>query len=109
MSYENVKDNITDIEFLKVSLEEAVKRQLMSDVPYGALLSGGLDSSIITAIAAKFSTPLHSFAIGLEGSPDLAASWIQLTGYGTGFLSAVWKRLILNKGEFKAFEKKFYD
>jgi asparagine synthase (glutamine-hydrolysing) len=74
MSYENVKDNITDIEFLKVSLEEAVKRQLMSDVPYGALLSGGLDSSIITAIAAKFSTPLHSFAIGLEGSPDLAAA-----------------------------------
>lgn len=74
MSYENVKDNITDIELLKVSLEEAVKRQLMSDVPYGALLSGGLDSSIITAIAAKFSTPLHSFAIGLEGSPDLAAA-----------------------------------
>jgi asparagine synthase (glutamine-hydrolysing) len=74
MSYENVKDNITDIELLKVSLEEAVKRQLMSDVPYGALLSGGLDSSIITAIAAKFSTPLHSFAIGLEGSPDLASA-----------------------------------
>lgn len=40
---------------------------------------------------------------------SVAAAWIQLTGYGTGFLSAVWKRLILRKGEFKAFEKKFYD
>lgn len=40
---------------------------------------------------------------------SIAAAWIQLTGYGTGFLSAVWKRLILKKGEFKAFEKKFYD
>lgn len=40
---------------------------------------------------------------------SIAAAWIQLTGYGTGFISAVWKRLILRKGEFKAFEKKFYD
>jgi glycosyltransferase involved in cell wall biosynthesis len=40
---------------------------------------------------------------------SIAAAWIQLTGYGTGFLSAVWKRLIMKKGEFKAFEKKFYE
>jgi len=73
---------------LRQSLEEAVHRQLMSDVPYGVLLSGGLDSSIIAASAARFARRrvedddkseawwprLHSFAIGLEGSPDLAAA-----------------------------------
>ena len=73
---------------LKESLENAVHRQLMSDVPYGVLLSGGLDSSIIAAIAAKYSkkrieskdiTPawwprLHSFSVGLESAPDLKAA-----------------------------------
>ena len=86
--FENVKDNSTDIEVLRKALEEAVHRQLMSDVPYGVLLSGGLDSSIISAITAKYSRNriesgdtqeawyprLHSFAVGLEGSPDLIAA-----------------------------------
>ena len=74
MEYENVKENTSDFDQLRESLENAVKRQLMSDVPYGVLLSGGLDSSVISAIAAKISLPLHSFAIGLKGSPDLAAA-----------------------------------
>ncbi len=74
MEYDNVKDNLTDAELLRESLVNAVKRQLMSDVPYGVLLSGGLDSSVISAIAAKFALPLHSFAIGLKGSPDLEAA-----------------------------------
>lgn len=86
--YENVKDNPASIEELRDALEAAVHRQLMSDVPYGVLLSGGLDSSITSAVAKKFSAmriesgdqqpawwpQLHSFAIGLEGSPDLAAA-----------------------------------
>ena len=73
---------------LRKALEDAVERQLMADVPYGVLLSGGLDSSIISAIAKKFSAKriesgnqesawwpqLHSFAVGLIGSPDLAAA-----------------------------------
>lgn len=84
--YENVKDNHTSINELREGLESAVKRQLMSDVPYGVLLSGGLDSSVISAIAKKYSAKriesgdrmdawwpqLHSFAIGLKGAPDLA-------------------------------------
>lgn len=84
--YENVKDNHTSIDELREGLESAVKRQLMSDVPYGVLLSGGLDSSVISAIAKKYSAKriesgdrmdawwpqLHSFAIGLKGAPDLA-------------------------------------
>jgi asparagine synthase (glutamine-hydrolysing) len=88
MEYDNVKDNESSIEELKEALEAAVKRQLMTDVPYGVLLSGGLDSSIISAIAKKYAgsrveahgtqqawwPQLHSFAIGLEGSPDLAAA-----------------------------------
>ncbi len=88
MDYENVKDNPTSIEDLKKALEDAVHRQLMSDVPYGVLLSGGLDSSITSALAKKFSAKriededqkdawwpqLHSFVIGLDGSPDLAAA-----------------------------------
>ncbi len=86
--YENVKDNPADIDELREALEKAVHRQLMSDVPYGVLLSGGLDSTITSALAKKFSgkrieendtkeawwPQLHSFAIGLEGSPDLAAA-----------------------------------
>lgn len=86
--YENVKDNHSDIAELREGLERAVHRQLMSDVPYGVLLSGGLDSSIIAAVTKKFAAmriesddkeqawypQLHSFAVGLEGSPDLAAA-----------------------------------
>jgi len=86
--FENVKNNSSEISELKKSLEEAVHRQLMSDVPYGVLLSGGLDSSIVSAVTKKFAAKriesddkqqawypqLHSFAIGLEGSPDLAAA-----------------------------------
>ncbi len=87
-SFDAVKDNSTSIDELRVALEQAVHRQLMSDVPYGVLLSGGLDSSIISAVAKKFAANrietndekeawwprLHSFAVGLEGSPDLAAA-----------------------------------
>ncbi|MDR2840897.1 MAG: asparagine synthase B [Paludibacter sp.] len=87
-NFENVKDNKSDIDTLRQALEDAVERQLMADVPYGVLLSGGLDSSIISAVAKKFAAKrietdnkedawwpsLHSFAIGLDGSPDLAAA-----------------------------------
>ena len=84
--YEAVKDNKADIKELHDALEAAVKRQLMCDVPYGVLLSGGLDSSVISAIAKKNAARrvetddqqeawwprLHSFAVGLKGAPDLA-------------------------------------
>ncbi|MGC4021129.1 MAG: asparagine synthase B [Cyclobacteriaceae bacterium] len=87
-SFDAVKNNKTSIEDLREALEAAVHRQLMSDVPYGVLLSGGLDSSVISAIAKKFAPKrietndakeawwpqLHSFAVGLVGSPDLAAA-----------------------------------
>ena len=83
--YEAVKDNPASVTDLHDVLEEAVHRQLMSDVPYGVLLSGGLDSSVISAIAKKYAAKrietdgasdawwpqLHSFAIGLKGAPDL--------------------------------------
>lgn len=86
--YEAVKENETSIQELKEALEAAVHRQLMSDVPYGVLLSGGLDSSITSAIAKKYAQKriesddkseawypqLHSFSVGLDGSPDLAAA-----------------------------------
>ncbi|MBK8621734.1 MAG: asparagine synthase B [Saprospiraceae bacterium] len=86
--YDAVKNNSTDITTLRTALEDAVHRQLMSDVPYGVLLSGGLDSSITSAIAKKFAEKriesddtqaawwprLHSFSVGLNGSPDLAAA-----------------------------------
>ncbi|HLU94678.1 MAG TPA: asparagine synthase B [Membranihabitans sp.] len=88
MEYENVEHNTSSVEELREALEKAVHRQLMSDVPYGVLLSGGLDSSITSAIAKKYSEKriesddqdvawwprLHSFAVGLEGSPDLKAA-----------------------------------
>lgn len=88
MEYKNVKDNLSSVAELREALEDSVERQLMSDVPYGVLLSGGLDSSIISAVAKKFARRrietdnreeawwprLHSFAIGLDGSPDLAAA-----------------------------------
>jgi asparagine synthase (glutamine-hydrolysing) len=88
MEYDAVKDNPTSKEELKQALEDAVKRQLMTDVPYGVLLSGGLDSSITSAVAKKFAAmriedneqsqawwpQLHSFAVGLEGAPDLKAA-----------------------------------
>ena len=84
-SYEAVKDNGASPEDVRVALSAAVKRQLMSDVPYGVLLSGGLDSSITSALAARFAQNrieedsksaawwprLHSFAVGLKGAPDL--------------------------------------
>lgn len=87
-NFENVKNNTTDIAQLREALEKAVHRQLMSDVPYGVLLSGGLDSSVVAAITKKFAAKriesgdkdeawypqLHSFAVGLEGSPDLKAA-----------------------------------
>lgn len=88
MDYDNVKDNESDEALLRSSLEAAVHRQLMSDVPYGVLLSGGLDSSVISAIAKRYAArriednneseawwpQLHSFAVGLKDSPDLVAA-----------------------------------
>jgi len=88
ISYDAVQHNTSSIEELRSSLEQAVHRQMMSDVPYGVLLSGGLDSSIISAVTKKFAArrietddrneawwpQLHSFAVGLEGSPDLSAA-----------------------------------
>ena len=86
--FQSVKENESDLNELRAGLEASVKSHLMCDVPYGVLLSGGLDSSVISAIANKFAhrrvedneksaawwPRLHSFAIGLEGSPDLAAA-----------------------------------
>jgi asparagine synthase (glutamine-hydrolysing) len=88
MDYSAVENNSTSIEDLRSALEASVHRQLMSDVPYGVLLSGGLDSSVVSAVAKKFAPKrietddkseawwprLHSFAVGLTGSPDLAAA-----------------------------------
>lgn len=88
MDYSAVEDNSTSVDDLRKAMEASVHRQLMSDVPYGVLLSGGLDSSVISAVAKKFAPrriesgdmaeawwpQLHSFAIGLTGSPDLAAA-----------------------------------
>ncbi len=86
--FDAVKDNETKIQDIREALDAAVHRQLMTDVPYGVLLSGGLDSSIISAVTAKYARQrvesddqqeawyprLHSFAVGLEGSPDLIAA-----------------------------------
>lgn len=88
MEYDAVKENQTSIDAIHDALEAAVHRQLMSDVPYGVLLSGGLDSSVTSALAKKYAAKrvesddtqaawwpqLHSFSVGLEGSPDLAAA-----------------------------------
>jgi len=96
-SYDNVKNNPASVSELHDSLEDAVRRQLMSDVPYGVLLSGGLDSSVISAIAQKFAQHrveaggsetawwprLHSFAVGLKGAPDLAKAKMVADHIGT--------------------------
>ncbi len=95
--YEAVKENKTSIKAIKDALEAAVHRQLMSDVPYGVLLSGGLDSSVTSAVAKKYAEmrvesddtqaawwpQLHSFSVGLEGSPDLAAAQVVADHIGT--------------------------
>ncbi|GHT46625.1 asparagine synthase B [Planctomycetales bacterium] len=86
--YSSVEYNESVLQRIRESLEAAVHRQLMTDVPYGVLLSGGLDSSIVSAVAKKYTASrvesgdrevawyprLHSFAVGLEGSPDLEAA-----------------------------------
>ncbi len=95
--YAAVKDNPASVEAIRDGLTAAVKRQLMSDVPYGVLLSGGLDSSVISALAEKFSEHrieddsrtkaywprLHSFAVGLKGAPDLAKARLVADHIGT--------------------------
>ena len=97
VSYENVAESNTSIKAIHDSLSAAVKRQLMSDVPYGVLLSGGLDSSITSALAKKFSSKrvesddkqdawwpqLHSFSVGLKDAPDLKAAKIVADHIGT--------------------------
>ncbi len=96
-SYDAVKNNAASTTAIHDALEAAVQRQLMCDVPYGVLLSGGLDSSVISAIAQKYSakrieeggrTPawwprLHSFAVGLKGAPDLAKARMVADHIGT--------------------------
>ena len=97
MQYDAVKDRPASVSDIHDALTAAVKRQLMSDVPYGVLLSGGLDSSVISAIAEKFSEHriednsqtraywprLHSFAVGLKGAPDLAKAKMVADHIGT--------------------------
>ena len=97
MEYEAVKDNQASSEEIRQALRSAVKRQMMSDVPYGVLLSGGLDSSVISAITEKYAEHrieddsqtkawwprLHSFAVGLKGAPDLAKARMVADHIGT--------------------------
>ena len=95
--YDAVKDRPASTEAIREGLEAAVRRQLMCDVPYGVLLSGGLDSSVISAIAGKYAAHrieedsqttawwprLHSFAVGLKGAPDLAKARMVAEHIGT--------------------------
>ena len=97
MEYSAVKDNFTSKQKLREALEESVKSHLMTDVPYGVLLSGGLDSSLVSSITQKFASrrieendlseawwpKVHSFACGLEGSPDLIAAQKVADSIGT--------------------------
>ncbi len=95
--YEAVRDNPASSEDIRQGLREAVKKQMMSDVPYGVLLSGGLDSSVISAITENYAEKriednsqskawwprLHSFAVGLKGAPDLAKARMVADHIGT--------------------------
>jgi len=109
-SYEVTHGQQLEPSALRGAFEQAVHRQLMTDVPYGVLLSGGLDSSLVAACAARFAREriedddrseawwprLHSFAIGLEGSPDLAAAQVAADALGTvhhGFVYTFWEGL----------------
>ena len=97
MDYEAVKNNPASSEEIRQALRSAVKKQMMSDVPYGVLLSGGLDSSVISAITESFAENriednsqskawwprLHSFAVGLKGAPDLAKARMVADHIGT--------------------------
>ena len=97
MEYDNVKNNTASSDAIRKSLCAAVKRQMMSDVPYGVLLSGGLDSSVISAITESYAERrietdsrsrawwprLHSFAVGLKGAPDLAKARLVADHIGT--------------------------
>lgn len=97
MEYDNVKDNPASSDAIRKSICAAVKRQMMSDVPYGVLLSGGLDSSVISAITESYAERrietdsqsrawwprLHSFAVGLKGAPDLAKARLVADYIGT--------------------------
>ena len=106
--------NSSPRQLIKLALEAAVQRQLMSDVPYGVLLSGGLDSSVISAIAKKYARKrietnnqseawwpqLHSFAVGLRG----AATWPQVFWINNGGKGA--GRCVPSRGAFRLYNYK---
>lgn len=95
--YEAVVNHPCKLEALRAAFEQAVHRQLMCDVPYGVLLSGGLDSSLVAAITQRFASRrieeddrapawwprLHTFSIGLAGAPDLAAARLVAEAIGS--------------------------